>query len=163
MKCLGKLAFVVSLMFCGMRDGYSQDLLTMGLNGTWQGPIKALQYTDLSANGAPRTTSMSSPGSLKIVIDGSTVHLFIRDTQSSAWEEKKPGEYRISAYKTNGLIYAHQSAQGWVETSAIIVTLVDANHIFAQYSRGGNNYPEAPSAKEGRFFSYGQIVLQREN
>jgi hypothetical protein len=64
---------------------------------------------------------------LRIVINGATVHVFVRGKAGEPFQEVKPGAFRLGRLGPNGIILAMDSGQDnegtWFEACHFSVTL----------------------------------------
>jgi hypothetical protein len=121
------------------------------LNGMWQGSLTQLDGPGLSPPGEAWQP-------FRILIDRNRVQVFLRKEDGTAFDEMKPGDFRIERLGNSAVIHALDASAagplgtGWVESWTISVTLSGQDTLACVFARQVNNHQLRPD-QEGAIFS----------
>jgi hypothetical protein len=146
------------LFLTGVQESCGEDLYFGGFNGTWEGaiPTRAIDQKTFDFKGEPLNWRY------RLIINGTTVHVFYKSENKSGWSEVKPNKFQAAIHKTNAIVYAIDSAGdvmdktgsgGWVETWNFTLTHRDKDTLYVLFTRAVNNYLE-PLTKDNARFIY---------
>jgi hypothetical protein len=120
--------------------------------GEWRGVLQPTHGAHLD----PRDWNLE----LRFFIKGSSVQVFIHRGDNN-WQEVKAGKFRISQDKSNALIYALDSSNGWAESWVFSLSRRDDDSIYVYGNRIINNFKQAPD-QQGARITYGATsIFQR--
>ena len=160
MTAIKFIALIVAVLAAGAGAGSGQDQYYGGYNGIWEGKLKFLsRHPD-----DPTFVAQSSQFDRKFLIRNELVRVY--NKENGDWVEIKPDAFRIVTHKTNAVIFAVNSGDGWVETWNFTITHKGKNDLYVYFVRSVNNYERAADYKDpngrmtARFFltAFGEMT-----
>ncbi len=134
-----------ALMFAALPARAADDLGT--LDGTWEGSLAVI--------GPPGFKAPGPAYIIRIVVAGTTAHVFGRYRSGDPFQEVKPGAFRVSRLGPSGIVVAMDTGNDnegtWVETWNFTVTLKQRNTLIAVFCRTVNNLNLPLSVDHSKF------------